>query len=85
MKIINYSDFRANLSENLNAVNDDKDVIVVSRSGGKNAVLVDMDEYNSMQETIHLLSTSTNRKRLFGAIEEMNAGKSIRHKLIKSK
>lgn len=85
MKIINYSDFRANLSENLNAVNDDKDVIVVSRSGGKNAVVVDMDEYNSMQETLHLLSTSTNRKRLFGAIEEMNAGKSIRRKLIKSK
>ena len=40
MKVINHIDFRNNLAENLNTVNDDADIIVVSRSKGKNVVVM---------------------------------------------
>lgn len=82
MRVVNYSEFRANLSENLNSVNIDKDVVIVSRTKGKNVVVMDLDEYNAMQETLHLLSTKVNRTRLEAAISEMNKGKSVKHKLI---
>ncbi|MDQ0107042.1 antitoxin YefM [Chitinophaga terrae (ex Kim and Jung 2007)] len=82
MRVVNYSEFRNHLAENLNAVNDDKEIVVVSRVQGKNVVVMDLDEYNSIQETLHLLSTKANRKRLEESIQEMAKGKSAKHKLI---
>lgn len=82
MRVVNYSDFRNNLAENLNAVNEDREIVVVSRSKGKNVVVMDLDEYNALQETLHLTSTKTNRARLEQAVAEMASGKSVKHKLI---
>jgi antitoxin YefM len=82
MKVLNYSEFRNNLSESLNAVNDDREIVVVSRTKGKNVVVMDLEEYNSIQETMHLTSTKANRIRLQSALEEMENGKHSKHKLI---
>lgn len=82
MKVLNYSDFRNNLSESLNAVNDDREIVVVSRTKGKNVVVMDLEEYNSIQETMHLTSTQANPTRLHSALEEMESGKHSKHKLI---
>lgn len=82
MKVVNYSEFRTNLAKNLNAVNDDREVVIVSRTQGKNVVVMDLDEYNSIQETLHLTSSKANRKRLEEAISEMKKGKFAKHKLI---
>ena len=82
MKVVNYSEFRNNLAENLNAVNDDREIVIVARSHGKNVVVIDLEEYNSIQETLHLTGSKANRKRLEEAIAEMEQGKSAKHKLI---
>lgn len=82
MKVVNYSEFRNNLAENLNVVNDDGDIVVVSRSKGKNVVVMSLEEYNSIQEMLHLTSTKSNRKRLEDAVDEMKKGKFQKHKLI---
>jgi antitoxin YefM len=82
MKVVNYTDFRNNLAENLNVVNEDNDIVVVSRSKGKNVVVMSLEEYNSIQEMLHLMGSAANRKRLDAAIEEMNAGKSLQQGLI---
>jgi antitoxin YefM len=82
MKVVNYSEFRNNLTQNLNAVNEDKQIVIVSRTQGKNVVVMDLDEYNSIQETFHLMSTKANRKRLEEAAAEMNKNKFIKNKLI---
>jgi len=82
MKVIIYTDFRNNLAENLNTVNDDADIIVVSRSKGKNVVVMSLDEYNSMKETLYLMSTKANRNQLEAAIDKMNKGKSLKRKLM---
>jgi antitoxin YefM len=82
MKVVNYSEFRSNLTENLNAVNEDREIVIVSRTQGKNVVVMDLDEYNSIQETLHLTSTKANRKRLDEAIVEMKKGKSIKRNII---
>ena len=82
MEVLNYTEFRNNLTENLNKVTQDSEVIVVSRGKGKNVVVMSLDEYNAFKETIYLTSTRTNRKRLDDAIEEMEKGKFRKHKLI---
>jgi len=69
MRVVNYTEFRKNLTENLNRVNDNEEIVVVSRSKGKNVVVMSLEEYNSIQETLHLLSSKTNQKRLDEAIE----------------
>jgi antitoxin YefM len=82
MKVVNYSEFRSNLTENLNAVNENREIVIVSRTQGKNVVVMDLDEYNSIQETLHLTSTKANRKRLEEAVEEMKKGKSVKRNII---
>ncbi|MES2377343.1 MAG: type II toxin-antitoxin system prevent-host-death family antitoxin [Bacteroidota bacterium] len=82
MDILNYTDFRKNLASSLDKVNDDAEIVIVSRSKGKNVVVMDLNEYNSMMETLHLVKSEANRKRLQGAIDEMNSGKHFSHDLI---
>jgi len=82
MKVVNYTEFRNNLAETLNAVNDDGDVVVVSRTKGKNVVVISLEEYNSMKETLYLTSTKANREKLDAAVAEMNRGEFVSHTLI---
>jgi antitoxin YefM len=82
MEVLNYTEFRSNLAENLNKVVSDSEVLVVSRGKGKNVVVMSLDEYNAFKETIYLTSTKANRKRLDEAIEEFEKGKYKKHKLI---
>lgn len=82
MRVINYSEFRSNMANSLNAVTDNSEIVVVSRSGGKNVVLISLDEYNGIQETLYLTGSNANRKRLDSAIAEMETGKFSKHKLI---
>lgn len=41
-----------------------------------------LEEYNSIQKTLHLVRSTANRKRLDDAIEEMNKGTWEKHDLI---
>jgi antitoxin YefM len=82
MEVLNYTEFRNNLTENLNKVTADSEVIIVSRGKGKNVVIMSLDEYNAFKETIYLTSTKANRKRLDDAVNEMEKGKFKKNKLI---
>jgi antitoxin YefM len=82
MEVLNYTEFRKNLAKSLDMVNDDAETLIVSRSKGKNVVVVGLAEYNSMVETMHLMGNEANRKRLQEAIDEMNSGQYLAQKLI---
>jgi len=82
MEVVNYTAFRKSLTKNLNKVNDDAEIVVVSRSKGKNVVVMSLEEYNSIQETLHITKSAANRKRLDSAITEMEKGKFKKHALI---
>jgi len=82
MQVVNYTEFQNNLAKCLNIVNDDGEIVMVSRSKGKNVVVMSLDEYNSMKETLYITSTKANRQRLDEAIDEMNDGKFVKHDLI---
>jgi antitoxin YefM len=77
MKAVNYSELRENLKANLDSVTDNEELLVVHRPKGKSIVMMTLDEYNSLQETQHLLQSKSNRDRLEKAIENINAKRNL--------
>ena len=56
--------------------------LFISRPDGDDIVVMSKSEYNSMQETFHLLRSPKNAERLFKAIEEDRRGGGKSQKLI---
>ena len=82
MIVANYSEFRNELKNYLDNVEFNNETLIIKRGSGKGTVLISLDEYNSIMETLHLLSSKKNAKRLFESIEQMKTGKRAQHKLI---
>ena len=59
----NYSEFRTGLKSYLDSVEDDNETLIIKRKSGKGTVLISLDEYNSIMETLHLLSSKKNADR----------------------
>jgi len=78
----NFSEFRTNLKTLLDSVEENNETLIIKRGTGKGAVLISLDEYNSILETMHLLKSKANADRLFESIKQMKEGKIVRKKLI---
>jgi antitoxin YefM len=81
MEVINYSILRNNLKEVLDKVTEDKETYIVNR-GSSNAVIISLDEYNSWKETMYLIDSEPNRKRLDEGIKRLKKGEFIIKDLI---
>jgi len=62
---------------------DAEPTIICSNKGNK-AVLMSLDEFNSWQETLYLLSNPANAEHLRKSIAEAKAGKTGERKLIET-
>ena len=78
----NYTEFRSALKDYLDSVENDKETLIIKRKSGKGAVLISLEEYNSIMETLHLLSSKVNAKRLFDSMEQMKDGSTVQNGLI---
>ncbi len=78
----NYTEFRTSLKDYLDTVEIDNEILIIKRKSGKGAVLISLEEYNSIMETLHLLSSKRNATRLFDSIEQMKEGKTVQDDLI---
>jgi len=81
MRIVTYSEARSSLKSVLDAVHDDADVTIISRRDGADAVVMSLDHYQSIMETMHLLSTPANAAYLAKSIAQHKAGKATRRAL----
>lgn len=68
-----YSDARARLAELWDRASDDRETIIITRRGHEDMALLPASELSSLRETLHLLGTPANARRLFDAIERSQA------------
>jgi antitoxin YefM len=78
----NYTEFRTGLKKFLDEVENNNETLIIKRGAGKGTVLISLNEYNSLIETMHLLSSKANADRLYESISQMNKGNVVRDKLI---
>jgi antitoxin YefM len=62
MRVILATDFRKNMSTELDRVHDDWEPLMIFRTGGKPAaVLMSLDDFNSRQKAVGLPEASANK------------------------
>lgn len=72
-----YKDFCSNINGYFNAATDNLDTIVVNRDAGRSAVMMSMSEYNSIMETLYLMSSPETLSDIRQADADLKAGKGI--------
>jgi len=74
MNVLTFSEVRASFKQTLDDVCRDHEPTVITRQRGEHVVLLSLEDYNSMQETLYLLSSANNAKRLRESIAQLQAG-----------
>lgn len=82
METINYTELRQRLADAMDKVNEDRAPLYITRQRGKSAILLSADDYASIEETLHLMSSPVNAARLNEAIAELREGKYEPSRLI---
>ena len=82
MMAANYTEFRTRLKKYLDDVENNNETLIIKRGAGKGTVLLSLEEYNSIIETMHLLRSKANADRLYESIHQMKEGKVVREKQI---
>ena len=82
MRTMSYSESRARYAEVLSSVVDDREEVVITRAGHEPAVIVALDEYESLKETAHLLRSPANARRLLASIERLEAGGGVEREIL---
>jgi antitoxin YefM len=82
MKIVSFTEARNSLKSVLDGVVDDADTTVITRRDSEDAVVMSLDYYNSLMETVHLLRSPKNAEHLSRSIEQYRVGKTTERDLI---
>ena len=75
MRVVNFSEARNSLKRLIDQVVSDADVAVIARRDAPDAVVMSLDTYNSMMETVHLLKVPANAAHLARSIDQFRKGK----------
>jgi len=82
MRVINFSEARNRLKNVIDQVVNDADVAVITRRDADDAVVMSLDHFNSLMETVHLLKSPANVAHLSKSIKQYRAGKTQQHELV---
>lgn len=82
MKIVSFTEARNNLKTVLDAVVNDADTTVITRRDSEDAVVMSLDYYNSLMETVHLLRSPANAEHLEKSINQYRNGQIKQREVI---
>ena len=82
MRVINFSDARNQFKQVIDQVVSDCDVAIISRRDADDAVVMSLNTYNSMMETLHLLKSSANVNHLEKSLAQYRKGQSKEKALV---
>ena len=82
MKVVSFTEARNSLKAVLDSVVNDADTAVITRRDAEDAVVMSLDYYNSLMETVHLLRSPANAEHLNRSISQFKAGQVTQRDLI---
>jgi antitoxin YefM len=82
MQVVTYTEARNNLKRVLDHVIDDADYTVVTRRDAADVVVMSLDYFNSLMETVYLLKSPANATHLARSIEQYQNGQVTERDLL---
>lgn len=83
MQSVTYSEARENLKKVMDKAVADRAPVLITRQRGENVVMISADEWAGMEETLHLMASPANAKRLMDGIARFDVGEGEEHELIR--
>lgn len=74
MKSVNYTELRGRLAQYLDEVEENRIPVIITRSNGRRAVLMNYEDYMENEATFHLMSSKENIRVIDEAIAELETG-----------
>lgn len=81
MRVISFSDARNKLKSLLDQVVNDADYTIITRRDSEDAVVMSLEQFNGLMETVHLLKSPANVAHLSKSIKQYRAGNTSQHEL----
>lgn len=78
MRVVNFSEARNNLKNVIDRAIEDADYTVITRRDAPDAVVMSLETFNSLMETVHLLKSPANAAHLARSIEQYRQGQVTR-------
>jgi len=82
MAVMTFSEARANMREVMDRAIHDQEEVIITRRKGEAVVVLSLENWSSIAETLHLLSTPANTAALRRSIAELDAGGGSERELI---
>ncbi len=82
MRTVSFSDARNNLKSILDEVVRDADCTIIKRRDHEDAVVMSLEYFNGLMETVHLLRSPANAAHLERSIEQYRQGEIIENDLL---
>lgn len=82
MRIISFTKARNSLKSVLDHVVEDSDCTIITRRDSEDAVVMSMDHYNGLMESLYLLNSPANAAHLFKSFEQFQSGKVVEKPLL---
>jgi antitoxin YefM len=74
---VSFTDLRKRLAHFMNRAVDDRAPVLVTRQGHEPVVMMAQSDYDSIMETLHLLSSPANARRLEEGLAQAERGEGI--------
>jgi antitoxin YefM len=85
MEAIKYRQARQNFTATMNKVCDDHMPIILTRQKEKPVVMISLEDYNSIQETLYLMKSPNNHMHLPRGMENVRQSKTKQRELLEDK
>jgi antitoxin YefM len=82
MRVINFSEARNHLKSVIDQAVNDADYTIITRRDADDAVLMSLDHFNGLMETVYLLKSPANVQHLAKSIKQYRSGKTRQHDLL---
>lgn len=82
MKVVTFSEARNKLKSVLDRVVEDADYTIITRRDSEDAVVMSLELFDSLLETVHLLKSPANAAHLERSIAQFKQGRMVERDLL---